>query len=911
MADRNNRSVVFNEPHVNSPGEPNFHEEYADREPLVSHLVKALRIADEWALMQKLDLSERNIMSLYELEEHAPNLKELKLDHNKITYLTGVPQSTTVLRVAHNRLSNLTSFAMLKNLHCLDISHNALTDISAVSCLMHLRELHAAHNSIDSVHLSADIESLTTLNLQNNNIRRIDFGKGKLAHLKTLNLACNHLESLENIEHLASLEELILDNNRIKAIRLVGNLTRLEKLSANDNMLASIDTRRFPHLRALYVRRNRLGRSGRRKSVMLQQRHSQSVLEPSLSAAVAAAPQESFVECVDVSVFSDGNALQDLEVLHMESQKTGDMMHIDFSLFPNLREVNISENHFPSLHIFRDNARLETLVARGCKVIDLPRSFARGVPVLRVLDLTDNSVQDVHFIKHLKKLKVLQFSSNDIRDFSALLKTIRSCGELEVLDLRYNPVTARSYAPMPESSYVNPPLLFWSTYISRSTLERSAKVRNAGVDGSSLSLDHQHPAFESNSAIRWMQSDSEYSRSLSDSDFVRRLCYRSSLISALRASLVVLDGVLVKDEDRRLSHIHIQRLKEVGKRNMENSFVMGVPRTHSSRQKSASINISPPKHAQTHQMKWPGEEPVRDEDCPPKSLGRTAHESHVHHDTKMNLFDGMDQWSSINANATMTTTSRNEKASDSIIGVFSFGASAVEGSQLPMHFEGVSRSKSPVIPPAADQINSGEGQAPVNRESTQDRRNIRKTRSLIPRLSPNNPNSGGKEIGGPKQKHQQSSELEKTAKAGAPQELPPSIQSDNIDELPADKCIGDGDSSSQSLFKGWKPVSYPLPMNPKTGSAASTPSFPKCSTTTPRGNSTGPTTQGFSGRNQTNSAGRGATHGTTPQEAFGSARKSNHTADQSPQSVSSLSRTSSFHQPTQEFFVEVPSPHRL
>lgn len=64
------------------------------------------------------------------------------------------------------------------------------------------------------------------------------------------------------------------------------------------------------------------------------------------------------------------------------------------------------------------------------------------------------------------------------------------------------------------------------------------------------------------SSVHWATQDQFFRKSLSDSDFVKRLCYRSSIIHSLKQSIKVLDGLVVEERDRQLSSLHIAKLKK-------------------------------------------------------------------------------------------------------------------------------------------------------------------------------------------------------------------------------------------------------------------------------------------------------------------------------------------------------------
>jgi len=233
----------------------------ADEEDILPYLVRALNLPQEWSLLNVLDLSSQGLKSVKGLENNLANLKKLVLDDNQLLFLRGVPSSLMHLSVRKNRISNLTCFSMLSNLHFLDVSHNNLTDLGSVECLSHLRELHAAYNAIiqfeprhDSAVGSGSLECLQVLNLKGNVMKVVDFTGVGLNYLTCLDLSNNEIQEIKGLKTLSSLRELNGDYNFISHLDLVGEgggpfvMHTLQILSLNNNRFESIDLRRMPGL---------------------------------------------------------------------------------------------------------------------------------------------------------------------------------------------------------------------------------------------------------------------------------------------------------------------------------------------------------------------------------------------------------------------------------------------------------------------------------------------------------------------------------------------------------------------------------------------------------------------------------------------------------------------------------------
>lgn len=100
-------------------------------------------------------------------------------NNNGIAFLTGVPSTIRTLLISSNCLSDLTSFAHLRNLESLDISHNQLESVSQLACLPHLRDLKADHNKIKDLGGLVNLDGLVRLSLKGNRLESIDFGMAK------------------------------------------------------------------------------------------------------------------------------------------------------------------------------------------------------------------------------------------------------------------------------------------------------------------------------------------------------------------------------------------------------------------------------------------------------------------------------------------------------------------------------------------------------------------------------------------------------------------------------------------------------------------------------------------------------------------------------------------------------------
>lgn len=128
-----------------------------------------------WDHIRHLDLRNRNLQSLHMLDEYCAHVEDLDVSHNEISQLHGAPPWIRHLKARHNSLSNLTSWAHLRNLQYLDVSGNQIQSLVGFQNLVHLRELRAEDNQIEDLEGILELDGLIRLILRRNLIKAINF----------------------------------------------------------------------------------------------------------------------------------------------------------------------------------------------------------------------------------------------------------------------------------------------------------------------------------------------------------------------------------------------------------------------------------------------------------------------------------------------------------------------------------------------------------------------------------------------------------------------------------------------------------------------------------------------------------------------------------------------------------------
>lgn len=153
-----------------------------------------------------LDISGKNIDSIYGLVDLCPSLKFLKVDNNSIYFLAGAPITLTFMSVRNNNLNDMTIFEHLPNLHHLDISFNKLISLQSLSSLKHLRELVVDGNLLESMRGIEACTGLVKISVTNN---RIKFSEPEVwsgvNQLEWLDITGNCLIDLNGIERCTNL----------------------------------------------------------------------------------------------------------------------------------------------------------------------------------------------------------------------------------------------------------------------------------------------------------------------------------------------------------------------------------------------------------------------------------------------------------------------------------------------------------------------------------------------------------------------------------------------------------------------------------------------------------------------------------------------------------------------------------
>jgi Leucine-rich repeat (LRR) protein len=195
----------------------------------------------------ELNLSASSIRDGLNVLEDFVSLRELVLDSNNISDLEPICclKNLQVLRLARNKIeAGLSSYSAGKcivgrqlecfhQLEILDLSYNAISYLPALHLhrLTKLRSLLLAGNEIVKVEGLDNLVQLRELILDKNKIRQIDPASfASLINLRELRLEENAIRALDNFRPLVRLQSLNISCNRIMELQEIDKLVDLRSL---------------------------------------------------------------------------------------------------------------------------------------------------------------------------------------------------------------------------------------------------------------------------------------------------------------------------------------------------------------------------------------------------------------------------------------------------------------------------------------------------------------------------------------------------------------------------------------------------------------------------------------------------------------------------------------------------------
>ncbi|KTW28847.1 hypothetical protein T552_01476 [Pneumocystis carinii B80] len=357
-----------------------------------------------WEKFQHLNLSGKNIESLIGLSDFCPKLNNLDVSYNKLTFLTGCPNTVRNMNLQNNNLSSLTGFSHLINIQYLNLSNNEIQSLKGLNVLVHLRQLDVSNNKISSLDGIEKLDGLLDLSLSHNLLCDIDFSNCDLPKLEQLNLCCNKIKRFKGVDNLQNLTTLNLDKNNLSSFCAEKKMLKLRVLKLSKNSLKKFDPKNFPNLRILSLDNNNLGD------------------------------------------MNEIRYLAKLEKLSIRNQKLG-KLNLELNSLMNIKKICISLNPICSLDFSSRLLTLQYLELVNVQMTALPQSFAEMALNIRMLNLSHNHLKNIDPLKGMPLLKRLFINGNQISKITDVIEVLSSLKALRDFDMRLNPCVINLYPP--------------------------------------------------------------------------------------------------------------------------------------------------------------------------------------------------------------------------------------------------------------------------------------------------------------------------------------------------------------------------------------------------------------------------------------------------------------------------------
>eukprot|EP00761_Pharyngomonas_kirbyi_P008877 gb/GECH01008889.1/.p1 GENE.gb/GECH01008889.1/~~gb/GECH01008889.1/.p1 ORF type:complete len:301 (+),score=59.64 gb/GECH01008889.1/:1-903(+) len=193
--------------------------------------------------MLELDLSERNLNSLEELESYI-YLHHLNLRFNRLKSISVLQKfkHLKILDCSHNLISLQDISNLPSDLICFKANDNKINDndMESLNSCQHLREIHLAYNNLTHLNHFKRFQALHTLSLNGNKMNNsLQFPS---IPLRILELNHSNIQNLNGIEVLKNtLEKLLVRSNGIKDLSPLQNFPRLMEIDIRENSIGSLN----------------------------------------------------------------------------------------------------------------------------------------------------------------------------------------------------------------------------------------------------------------------------------------------------------------------------------------------------------------------------------------------------------------------------------------------------------------------------------------------------------------------------------------------------------------------------------------------------------------------------------------------------------------------------------------------
>ena len=397
-----------------------------------------------------LDAHGRDIIDITGLE-FAMNLGVLHLSKNPITDLRPLANLTSLKKLhlwsvtPNTPTLDIRPLSTLINLEVLSLWKTKIsTDISPLAALQKLRTLDISHNEIEDIRPLAGLTELQTLAIEVNLIT--DLTPLSELNLIELIIGNNPITDLRPLSTLINLEMLTMENSEVSDVSPLSTLKKLRILDLTNNRVEDVSPLAgLTELRTLWITGNPIRDLNPLSELNLTDLKYDAIPDPTEQtnpaeawmpdAALRAAIRGAIGVLPNVPLTKE--KLQEVISLNVENKGIYDITGLEFAT--SLTELAISQNPITDLRPLSNLTQLVQLYFEHVpeNAMDLDLRPLSTLINLEVLSLWNTWISaDISTLAGLKKLRVLELSSNQIEDISLL----EGLTELRILQIKGSPI---------------------------------------------------------------------------------------------------------------------------------------------------------------------------------------------------------------------------------------------------------------------------------------------------------------------------------------------------------------------------------------------------------------------------------------------------------------------------------------
>lgn len=371
-------------------------------------------------IIEGVDLSYNNLKNVDFLQPCGYNqyieLKELFLQGNYITDISGFSFINEEDGKEYSRIPNINVLTLSRDLNYFEFNKNssehegiikdyseceydisAPLDLTPIKYMTHLTTLWLANNNILDISPLESCTLLSTLDLSNNAIESTVKNDtlaplSKLQSLVCLKLDNNNISNVSSLKRLIYLEILSISNNNIGSMTgIADNLHNLVYLDLDNNKLTTFDAGYFPKLERLYLEH--------------QYRYDENDNSESIEV-------RTLIQVLNLDMATN------LVELRLNNNSVDRSTIESIAALTKLDYLSLSGNTIENLDFLENLTSLTHLELAACKI---KQEKTISTTNTTTGETTNNTVDNMSYIGNLKKLLLLDISTNkDIHDISKL-----------------------------------------------------------------------------------------------------------------------------------------------------------------------------------------------------------------------------------------------------------------------------------------------------------------------------------------------------------------------------------------------------------------------------------------------------------------------------------------------------------